>query len=205
MAVDTNLRFYGVGDNPMYVKRGYVYDGGLYIERVRETDYTKVLGGRLGTYVNSLRYDDGTADLMQMLDTARDMNEIHRAMNKTVRMNPVLLKNKMESLHFANILNFDSEKYGAGLSLFGVVDSDMTVLGVGAGYRFGVGDVGKLDLNFGIGKMFYSSDIDEFEANVYSGRVQAEFDVYKELLLRVGAGAILADLDIGSVFYNGRV
>ena len=202
---DTNLRFIGVDDDTMYVKRGYVQDGGLYVERVRETDYSKVLGGRLGEYLNSLRLESGAGDFMQMMDSAQDMNAINHAMNKTVRMNPVLLKNKLESLHFADLLNFDVSRYGAGLSLFGVGDSDMSILGVGAGYRFAAGNDINLDLDVRLGKMLYSSDVDEFEANIYAGRVRIEYDAYEELFVRAGLGVMLSDFDIGAVFYNGHV
>lgn len=205
VVTDNGLRFYGAGDNPMYVNRGYVHDGGLYIERVRETDYDKVLGGKVGAYINSLRHDSAAAELMGMLDSATDMDGIHKIIGKTVRMNPNLLKNKIETLHMADILNMDIENYGAGLSLFGAGDADMMVVGIGAGYKHTYNNNLKFGVDLRVGKMLYASDIDEFDANLYMGTAMAEYMPIEDLFVRAGMGIVRSDFDIGTVFYDNRV
>ena len=205
VTANANLRFVGVGNNPMYVSRGYISNGGLYVQRVRETDYTKVLGGRVGDYLNSLRGVDGADRFMSLLDSAADFNEIDNLIGKTVRLNPHILVNKLATVHMFDVLDNNVTNKGAGLSLFGVMDSDMLTLGVGAGYVYDVHSGFSLGADLRIAKMMYSSDIDEFDANMYSGRIMANYNLYEQMFIHGMFGMWYTDPDLDVVFYNGDV
>lgn len=198
---DGRVRFHSRAENPMYADVGYVEDGNLYVKRVRETDYVKILKNDVGAFLNNLRLvkpDDG---LLDALDSAVDMNALRDVMGRSVRFNPDVLENIAEIINAFYRFGFDND-IGVGA---GVVVGE-NFYSYGADVRM-VGAVGgiKVAANVRAGDVKYKSELDDFVGAYFGLNLRAEYTMKNNFWIRGVADIARFDFDVGDVFYGNHV
>lgn len=200
---DGGVRFETMSTDILFADVGMIRDGNLYVVKVRETDYGKILKNDTGNFLNVLRTNNPNSKLLDKLDAASDMNEINRILDKSVRFNADMLIQPMR------ILNFDSgvsgvkfSNAGVRFNIVGTDDFDMYSTDISIGIKLS----DKLDFaigaNFGI--LDFAGKVDDFNANVYGINigVNYSYDENWSVMGRVAVNKMDTDLDRG--LYSGR-
>ena len=199
------VRFVSDSSDIMYVNVGTVQDGKLYIDRVRETDYSIILGSDAGDFVNSLRVDDKNDKLMYALDSAVDKNSLYSVMSKSVLFNPDRL---LRPLQVINAVNMQSVSHdfidGLGANVFGVMSDDFYLYGADIKLINVVKDNLKFNLGGQISYLDYMSDIDEFSGRLYGGNIGIGYLFDNNLFVDLNAGMSVAQFDIPVVMFDGE-
>ncbi len=200
---DSSVRFESSGCDKMYSCVGYIKDGKLYVEQTRNTEYKDIIEDKdKSNLVDNLPENDA---LVEELDSAVDTNQINKIMSKSARFNPDVLRvplkiinemdmidltvpeNKIVAKPFA-ILSDDFYLYGAGLTMAGNVTEDLN-----------------LSVGISVAKMEYASDYDEFSGILYGINFGGNYSVVDDWFVRFKIGASIADFDIDSVLYDGKL
>lgn len=198
---DGRVRFHSRAENPMYADVGYIDDGNLYVKRVRETDYVKVLKNDVGVFLNNLRISNPGDGLLRVLDSAVDMDALRDAMERSVRFNPDVLENVTKVINSFYRFGFENEiGIGAGV----VAGENFYSYGVDVGATGNVGAV-KVAANVRAGDIEYKSDVDKFTGAYFGLNLRAEYAMKNNLWIRGVADVARFDFDIGDVFYENHV
>lgn len=200
---DGGVRFETMSTDILFSDVGMIRDGNLYVVKVRETDYGKILKNDTGNFLNVLRTNNPNSKLLDKLDAASDMNEINRILDKSVRFNADMLIQPMR------ILNLDSgvsgvkfSNAGVRFNIVGTDEFDMYSTDISIGINLS----DKLDFaigaNFGI--LDFAGKVDDFNANVYGINLGLNYshDENWSVMGRVAVNKMDTDLDRG--LYSGR-
>lgn len=200
------VRFVSDSSDVMFVNVGFVQDGKLTIERVRETDYSIIFDDNVGNFINSLR-DNGKNDkLMLALDSAPDKDSLYSVMYDSVLFNPSVL---LRPLQIVNAIDMQSKFFGfassASADVFGVMSDDFILYGTDINL-FGAFRE-KFRFNFGaqISGLDYASDIDDFSGNIYGVNLGAGWLFDNNIFVDVNAALSIATFDISSVMYDDKL
>ena len=188
----------------MFVDVGRIENNNLVVDRVRETDYYKILKNDVGTFLNNIRLKNPEDRLLGRLDAAERWDEIHNALSKSVRFNPDLMIRSMRVLNtFNTFYNFGNNNSGINLDV--VLSDDFNARGINAGVDINWSDKLNFTLGVGAGRLDYASGVDEFAADYYTVNLGMDY-VYDENLVVMG-NLVLGkmDTDIDSVLYSGTV
>lgn len=198
-----NIIFHDMGTDVLYAQSGFISDGVLYVNRVRETDYTKVFDNELGIYLNDLRIKDQNDSLLMALDVANNMDDINRILRDSVRLNPIKLMRPVHSL-----LLLDS---GADILIDGIGAGGEVIVGDGFdlyGAKINLGNsIGALSLggSLGVGTMSVNEAYEEYDAMIYSGRIMAKYEFENRMFVRGAIETVIAAFGLEDVFIDNRV
>lgn len=198
---DGTVSFDVTGINPLYRLASRIDDGNLYAVWERETEYRKVLGGRVGEFLDNLRGSYPNDNLLRAMDSATDMDGLNSVMSQSVRLNPVRL---MESVRRMNMLDAlggirftDASDFN---TRFDVIFSDTSAIYRG---HLSGGAVIRDDLSLRIGGVIglqnTSDDINEFSARLLGGDLALNYDDGM-VLSNAAIGFTYGRFDTGPVF-----
>ena len=199
------VRFVSENSDVLYSNFGYIKDGKLFVERVRETDYVKIFNNDTGRFLNGLRYKNPNNLLLQQMDSATTMEQLNNVMGKSVLFNPNVLFKPLKTINVFDELDrhsVDNTVHVSGDFMFSD-DFDLQSLELNVGARLFDG----LALSIGgrIANMKYESDYDVFDADVYGLNIGIDYDVVGGVFLRADVGYSTAIFDIDTVVYNDVV
>ncbi|MCL2538659.1 MAG: hypothetical protein FWF34_01405 [Alphaproteobacteria bacterium] len=165
----------------------------------RKTDYTEIIGGRTGQFINTVRSAGTNARVLSRMDAAQSESELYGIMANSVMLNPVKLMNPIKTMTtFLDANGAPTPLHGGGgaLAIFG---GDMTVLRADAG-------VGGSANNFTFSAYGHFGELsvggmESFSGYFYGGNITAAMNS-KWLFAHATAGASFADFDAGPI-YNG--
>lgn len=190
----------------MNVYETYIKGGSLYLDTERETDENKVFDdNNTGGFVNGLRDDKDAENLLESLDSASDMDEVHHVMSKSVRFNPDRLHDITRTIHAFDMVNVSDVSPGVLLKPWGIMTDDFWVYGLDAGIAINVNDDFTLSAVGRAGSVEYSNGIDIFDAALYGGNLYAKYSFGNNFVLNASVGMMKMDSDIGDVLYGKNV
>ncbi len=200
---DGRVRIESSDTDPLYAAVAFVEDAKLFVRYQRETDYEKVFKNDMGMFFNDLRRTNPDDGLLYAMDAATDMKELDRIMDKSVRLNPDVLRNvgQVMRLFYRNSWDWT---YGFRTTADFIYSDDFYFYGVGGrvnAYLFGV------DLSVAVhgGKIEYKSDFDEFDGRYYGINLGAKYQMVNNLFLRGMLDFSRIDVNVGDVFYDDKV
>lgn len=190
-----NVRVISNESNPLFVVRTHVMDNNLYVTRVRETDYTKILNNNVGAFVNSLRDDGAAAPLVAALDNATTMGAINNIVQNSGRLSPINLIKPIRMLNDFETLNFNP---GIGIGTDYLFADEFYVTGLNLTLGTGTG-------NFNFGWRMYldyiraTDSFDEFSASVLGMTAYGDYRM-RDIVVRGALGANISAFDMDNVF-----
>ena len=181
----------------------YIEDGKLYVKRVRETDYEKILRNDMGRFINQLREEGADKKLLSALDGAPNMTSLRNVMDKSVRLNPIKLMDVPRMMDRGE--GTLPTREGVSLDSIVVTGDVMGAYGVRGNMDARVHD----GLNMGIsGYMYvgeYSDEINEYEFASYGANIHAKYKGVDGYFIRGQLGASESRFGLGPVFNGAEV
>ena len=203
--VSVNGRIYFQSDvnNPLFADVGYIDDGRLFVKRVRETDYVKVLNSKAGLFLNNLRAKNPDDGLLKYMDSAMHIDALRDAMMRSVRFNPSVLGNIIEIINSFDKFLFKTD---AGIYVDGnlVWSDNFYSYGVNLGGVDRIGDV-DVAINMRVGNIEYETELDNFTGVYYGLNLNAKYLMKNNFWVRGLVDVTRFDFDTGDVFYENRV
>lgn len=198
-------RFILNNDDVMYVTVGKIADGKLFVEHIRETDYSIILGDNTGLFLNSLRTDGKNDKLMYALDSAVDKDSLYGLMDKSVLFNPDVLIKPLQVINTINMMSIDDgiSRY-VGADAFGVITNDFYLFGADMTLAGVVNDKFNVSLGAQIANMKYLSDFNSFSGVLYGMNLHAKY-LFNNMFMRMYSGLSFAQFDIEKVMYNDKI
>lgn len=147
----------------------------VYLNLVRETDYSKVFKDNRGVFLNNIRQSHPDDKMLQMMDSAKNMNEINSVMNSSYHFNPKILTNPIKTINRAILLNFfgAEQDFGVGADVDFIMSDKINNFG---GHVY-ISDKYE-DLFFKIGlnlnRFSYADNINEFTGLSYGADIRAK-------------------------------
>ena len=191
----------------MFVDIGTVQNGKLYIERVRETDYTVVFDDNdVGSFINSLRGNNKNDKLMHALDSAVDKDSLCSIMSDSVLFNYDVL---LRPLQIINTINLQSLNAGfennINANMFGIISDDFYLYGADVNLISVIKDKFKINIGANISYLDYRSDLDEFSGDIYGLNFGAGYLFENNMFVNLNTGLSFAEFDIPYVWYNNNL
>lgn len=190
-------------DNLLYSNVGYIEDGSLYVRRKRVTDYSKILGDDVGALLNAMRA--GGDPLLNKIDSANSVSEIHEIINRSARFNPMEMMRPVIDVVRFDMLNLGMDDAALSVRPVGVAGDDYSVMGIEAEITSIFMD--KLYLSFGgeIGAVDYKSDTDEYSAVFYGLNIGAGYRDDNGMFVRARAGVNMTEFDYVYLVGDGKI
>lgn len=93
-------------------------DADLFLDLVRETDYTKVFQDGRGSFLQNIRAEHSDDKMLFAMDRASSMQELNSVMNNSYHFNQLILMRPIKTVNRAALLNFLSESnVGIGVDI----------------------------------------------------------------------------------------
>lgn len=186
----------------MYLSTSNWLSGDLYIHTVRQTNYSVVLGGAVGNYLDASRVKDPNDKLLVALDAATSRGELNRIMKNSVRLNPIQIMNNVGVVNSFIVADMGvGSATGFGVMPLYLYSKDFSVMGATA--AFGISLSNNLYGTFGghFARVNYSDAYDEWSGVLYGGNVGL---LYQDSDAYVRASGVfsVADFD-GPNVYDG--
>ena len=190
--------------NTMFLFTANVRDNALYVDIVRDTDYSKILNNNVGEFLDELRIMRPDDNLLNELDAASDMSELNDIMSRSVRLNPIKLMDAIRMFNAFEISMPIGVRKGLDFSPMFIAFDDFYIGGVtlGAAYTFENGF--SVGLSGYAARMDYASDTDVYKSVLYGGNVHIDY-FYNNLFVRTIAGATVAAFNTDMVFDGTNV
>jgi len=172
----------------------------LYINYARETDYVKIFGNSTGAFLNDLRRTNPGDKLLRELDGARNMDELHHVMQKSVRLNPMLLMRMPRIIDRLETTPSRARDGGSDAGPFYVRTSDASVYGVRMNFahrptkRVGIGATGYIFVGDN------DDEINEYGFLSYGANFRANYEIDEYWFARGVLGASHSLFEVGPVF-----
>ena len=191
------------GIDPMYSASPVLSGGNLYVHLVRVTDYDDVIGGELGSFLDSVRDVNPNDKLISALDAATTRTQMNRILGESVRTNPIMLARPMRTI--AEMLDsrmFGDDDLTLAARSFYVMSRDFSSWGIDAKFYKNISRYLTAYVGIFGATLNYDGALDEFSGLLYGGKVGAD---YRDSDLYIGArglfmGASFSDL----VVYDGN-
>ena len=185
--------------NTMFLFTANVRDNALYVDIVRDTDYSKILNNNVGEFLDELRIMRPDDNLLNELDAASDMSELNDIMSRSVRLNPIKLMDAIRMFNAFEISMPIGVRKGLDFSPMFIAFDDFYIGGVtlGAAYTFENGF--SVGLSGYAARMDYASDTDVYKSVLYGGNVHIGYFAPK-WFARALVGMTNTEFDIGPVF-----
>lgn len=194
-----------INDNPLYSVQSNLSAGTLYVKSVRQTNYSAVTPDpELGEYLDQLQNLNPDDPLIQELNNAGNMHQVHDILSRSPRTNPIKLMDAAKTINSFASANL---RYTADLGVytrFGYATSDdfsYYDLGVSFGGRPLDDLIAIGGLN--VGRIGYSDNYNDAIGALYGGNLGLHYDVADYFINLYGAFSYVQFYDI-SVFDNGR-
>ena len=201
VSVDGMVHVSGVNINPLYRFGTRIEGGNLYVDFVRDTDYSKILGDKLGGFLDELRVKNSDDRLLAALDGAASVDEIHSIMSRSVRVAPMQLMDIVRVMNVNEISRVRVRGDSMSLIPMAMFADNASAMGGAIDRNYGVGSKITLGISGYVYAMSYGDDFDEYESALYGGNVHiAYFD--DVIFARALAGVSVANFYTGAVF-NG--
>lgn len=182
-------------DNPMFVPHAFINNNVLFVDLVRQTDYTQFMDYKFGNYINTLRENGDAGFLLEALDSAKSMNAIDEIMADSVRIAPIKM---MDIVRVFNL--FDSDVFGdeIGASASYVSAGDVALYGGGANasYRFSDLEIGT---NVYLNLVDGADNYDEYSGKMFGGKIYAKYNI-DNIILRAMIGGNITLFNLDNVF-----
>lgn len=196
------------GMGPLYTPHGFMNNGDLYFEIIRETDYLKILGTPVGGFLNLLRDINPADRLLEALDSATTMDEIRRIMRGCIRLNPVKLLWPIDvfntMVRMGGGLDIGD---GRGADLYAVPEyltaDEFVIYASRVGVGVNVSDEFRFSLEGVAGTLNVIDDFDDYSAEFYGANLYLGLNG-DWVFARGRAGITVADFETGPMFdgYN---
>lgn len=201
-----SVRFVLDSNDVMFVNVGMLRDGKLYVERVRETDYTVIFDSNIGEFINTLRYDDKNDNLMYELDSAADKDSLFSIMSDSVLFNPDVLVRPLQIINTINIQSLNMEfKNNFDANVFGIISDDFYLYGAEVDLVNVIKDKFKINIGANISYMDYMSDLDEFSGGIYGLNFGTGYLFENNLFVNLNTGLSFAEFNIPYVWYDNNL
>lgn len=148
--------------------------GSLFLNLVRETDYTKIFRDSRGTFLENLRANQPNNKMLSVLDRATSMQEINSVMNSSYHFNPIILMRPIKTINQAALSNFLSDfRTGIGADIDYIISDKTSDYGGHLYYADKYEDLYfKMGLN--LNRFSYADNTNEFTGMVYGIDVRAK-------------------------------
>lgn len=194
-----SINIYSEKNNPLYKFSSYISNNTLFVDIVRDTDYFKILGNNKGKFLNFLRDNNLSVNLLECLDSAKTMEELNAIMESSVRLNPIKLMKSVRTFNMFQINEVGNAVEGFSINPILVSSYDFDLFGFSLGAAYDVMEKLRIGADGYIAKGKYSSELDEYNFALYGGNVHIAY-INSLLLARIMAGTTIADFDIGPIF-----
>ncbi|MBP3397862.1 MAG: hypothetical protein J6K82_02940 [Alphaproteobacteria bacterium] len=200
---DGTVRIVTNNENTLFADVTYGMDGDLYLTRVRETDYVKILNNDVGVFLNDLRVENPSDGLLYELDRALSMDELNRIMNKSARLNSDILLRPIQIINAFDVVKPLDAHSGFYVAPTMVLSKDFMANYVVAG--LGVAKRGEYDVSINLrsGAIEYETGIDAFVAEFFGGNIDLRYWI-NDVFVRAVGGMDFSKYDIGYVFYENN-
>lgn len=202
--VDGQAQIYLNVDNADVLFSDFAYlDGGkIIVQKKRETDYSKVLNGNVGDFLDGLQQSGKNNALMNQLDNAENFDSFAAVMNNSVVFNTGKLFYPIKVLNARNKNDFVLNKIGA--DAFVLLNDEFNFYGVDLNVAMG-NDKNYLYVGGQYSVLKYSSDVDKFDAKNYLLDVGGRVSLLPGVFINTELGFGIADYDVGEVVINNEV
>lgn len=192
--------------DPMYIVTPRIIGDALYIDVVRQTDYSTAMGDDpLGEYLDDLREINPDDKLIAALDNASDAATVKRLLSESLHTNPIKIMDAVRSVNtFYDAMVIDDMKFGFVARPFYIYSGDFSVVG-GAGnvtHKFGDKTVATIGMIGGMLK--YDGKLNNYSGALYGGNVGVQY-IGDDFYLRSVGAISYADFDDVNVFDNGKM
>ncbi len=185
------VRVHVINQHPMFAATTYLDDGNIYLRMVRETDYMKILGGKTGEYLNRLRKNNPNDKLLQHLDRATDMPQLHHIMNKSMRLHPNRLARPLNTVmrHMAA----NEMMHGAQTQPFRLTGNNLDSVGIRTTITGRISDTLTMSAGALISELDFTDEIDDYTARMLGGDVALRY-IDNRLFVQSGIGGAIAHI-----------
>lgn len=190
--------------DPLYAYDYYMENGDVYIRRIRETDYYKILNSNAGLFLNDIRSIDPENKLIRALDRADNINEIHNIMSRSVLLNPLRLIKPVKEFNAFERDVIMSSNSGISISPEYVISHDFNIHSAHFRAAIDFGKALRLSAAIYAGDLEYSDQINDYWGALYGGNIGL---AYNAALFEFNAvaGMTFADFDVMPVFHDDEI
>ena len=201
---DGTVKIMGNVNNPMFVNEGYIRDGDLWVRRVRETDYGRILQNKQGIFLNKLRESAPNDRLLGRLDAAKSLAQIKDVMAGSVRFNQDILFGVVRSIEFDDFTDiFATNEFEARPHI--VVADDFVAYGVDVAFGLRLNNTLVTRISARTGLVDFMSDVDSFKASFYGLSLGAKYQMDDVCWVYAEMGLMQTKTDITDVFYDDKI
>ena len=201
---DGTIVVYSDKISPLYRFESMVKDDALYVNVVRDTNYTKILDNKLGEFLDSLRVQNPNDKLLAKMDAATNFDEINSIVNMSGRLTPIRLMDSVRMFNMFELNKFANNNDNIYVAPEFVSMGDFYTYSISAG---GMGIISEnlfVGVNAYVGYTDFSNDYDEYKIALYGGNVHIDY-FYNNLFVRTIAGATVAAFNTDMVFDGTNV
>lgn len=178
------------GIDPMFLPSLSLTNENLYLHLVRAIDYTSILDGEIGDFLNSVRANNANDKLIVALDNAKNRDELINVLNKSVRTNSIQLAHPMRTIiNFDDLSAFANVANGIGARPLYIMSREFDVWGAAVSLCNNITEHLATDIAAFGAMMNYDGKYDGFSESIYGGRAGA---VYSDDDVWVGLRGIYA-------------
>ena len=188
----------------LYSNVVYMDDDDLYLKRIRETDYLKILKNDSGVFLNELRRINPDDDLLIALDRSESMSELLGIMRRSVRFNSDILMHPMRVINWFDVTGVNSDAMGFVVSPEVILSDDFVVNSLSVGFNVFRDGMYSALINIRSGVVEYGSDIDEFMQRFVGGNINLRY-WFDDIFVRLAGGIDVSKYDVGNVFYENKI
>lgn len=191
--------------DPMYIVTPRLSGDALYLDVVRQTDYSTVVDNELGNFLDELRTENPDDKLLSVLDGVNDRATINNILSQSARTNPIKLMDAVRSIHtFYDTMAMDDIAFGVVARPFYIYSGDFSFIG-GAGNLGGaIGDNTIGTIGFIGGMLRYNGDYDRYNGALYGGNIGVRY-MDDDFYLRAFGSLSYAQFDGIDVFDGHRM
>lgn len=191
--------------DPMYIVTPRIIGDALYIDVVRQTDYSMAMGDSFGEYLDELREKDPDDKLIAALDNASDATDVKRILSESLHTNPIKIMDAIRSVNtFYDTMHIDEMEFGFVARPFYIYSGDFSVVG-GAGnvtHKFRDNILATIGMIGGMLK--YNDNLNDYTGTLYGGNIGVQY-TENDFYLRAFGAISYAEFDNVNVFDNGKM
>lgn len=173
----------------------------LYVNVIRETDYSVVFGGALGDYLDGLRDKNPNDKLLTALDSQMNRDGLNHVLSHAGRTNPINLMHPIIQFNTHDSMLFLP---GTAIAPFYMFSNDFYMIGghiniggeIADNWYGGIGLVG--------GVINYSSDFDDFSGMLYGINLGAQY-IDDSYYINTYGDFLYTTIDDADVFHNDKI
>lgn len=197
------VRFKTMMTDVLFADVGVIRDGNLYVVKIRETDYGKILNNDTGDFLNMLRLNNPNSKLLDKLDSMTDMNGINRVLNESVRFNPDMLIRPMRILNSDSGVPMGNVK-NIGLKFNAIMADQFDAYTADVSIGIKLSDKLNVTADANVGKLDFVGKVDDYDANIYGINLGLNYSHDENWFVMANVRVNKMDTDLDSVLYNGH-